>query len=96
MYDSPAPSEGPKLAINYNPFTSSWRLIRATLHIPRLFLSICAISFFWTIGAVLIVIFPPLVKNVLTADERVASGAIAVFLLVATLFPFASVSTGPS
>ncbi|AXJ95900.1 MULTISPECIES: MFS transporter [unclassified Sphingomonas] len=75
----PAPREGPKLAINYNPFTSSWRLIRATLHIPRLFLSICAISFFWTIGAVLIVIFPPLVKNVLTADERVASGAIAVF-----------------
>ncbi|WP_287979878.1 MFS transporter [Sphingomonas sp.] len=75
----PAPREGAKLAINYNPFTSSWRLIRATLHIPRLFLSICAISFFWTIGAVLIVIFPPLVKNVLTADERVASGAIAVF-----------------
>ncbi|MBI0476918.1 MFS transporter [Sphingomonas sp. MA1305] len=75
----PAPREGPRLVLNYNPFTSSWRLIRATLHIPRLFLAICAISFFWTIGAVLIVVFPPLVKNVLTADERVASGAIAVF-----------------
>ena len=75
----PAPREGPRLKLNYNPFTASWRLIRTTMHIPRLFLAICAISFFWTIGAVLIIIFPPLVKNVLTADERVASGAIAVF-----------------
>jgi len=75
----PAPREGPPLTLNYNPFTSSWRLISATMHIPRLFLAICAISFFWTIGAVLIVIFPPLVKNVLTADESVASLTIAVF-----------------
>ncbi len=75
----PAPREGPRLKLNYNPFTASWRLIAATMHIPRLFLAICAISFFWTIGAVLIIIFPPLVKNVLTADKEVASGAIAVF-----------------
>ena len=75
----PAPREGPKLEINPNPLTSSWRLIGATMHIPRLFLAICSISFFWTIGAVLIIIFPPLVKNILTADERVASLVIAIF-----------------
>ncbi len=75
----PAPREGPPLALNYNPFTSSWRLIAATMHIPRLFLAILAISFFWTIATVLIIVFPPLVKNVLTADEQVASVAIAVF-----------------
>jgi len=75
----PAPREGPLLTLNYNPFTASWRLISATLHIPRLFLAICAISFFWTIASVLIIVFPPLVKNVLTADEQVASAAIAVF-----------------
>ena len=75
----PAPREGAKLKLNYNPFTASWRLIRATLHIPRLFLAICAISFFWTIGAVLVIVFPPLVKNVLTADEHVASFVIAIF-----------------
>ncbi|MBR0553982.1 MFS transporter [Stakelama marina] len=74
-----APRQGATLKINYNPFTASWRLISDTMHIPRLFLAICAISFFWTIGAVLIVIFPPLVKNVLTADERVASLTIAIF-----------------
>ncbi|WP_260599703.1 MFS transporter [Sphingomonas endolithica] len=68
-----APREGAALAINYNPFTSSWRLISSTMHVPRLFLAICAISFFWTIGAVLIIIFPPLVKNVLTTTQEVAS-----------------------
>ncbi|HTG37295.1 MFS transporter [Sphingomonas sp.] len=75
----PAPRMGPMLAINWNPFTASWHLIRQTMHIKRLFLAICAISFFWTIGAVLIVVFPPLAKNVLTADERVASLMIAIF-----------------
>ena len=58
---------------------SSIRLVSATMHIPRLFLAICAISFFWTIGAVLIIIFPPLVKNVLGANEQVASLFIAIF-----------------
>jgi MFS family permease len=75
----PAPRIGPKLEISHNPFTSSWRLISATMHIPRLFLAICAISFFWTIGAVLIILFPPLVKNLLTADRQVASLVLAIF-----------------
>lgn len=74
-----APRAGPMLEVNYNPVTASWRLVAATMHIPRLFLAICAISFFWTIGSVLIVIFPPLAKNLLTADERVASLMIAIF-----------------
>jgi MFS family permease len=74
-----APRLGGKLKLNYNPITSSWRLVAATMHIRRLFLAILAISFFWTIGSVMIVIFPPLVKNVLTANERVASLTIAIF-----------------
>ncbi|MES2338167.1 MAG: MFS transporter [Pseudomonadota bacterium] len=74
-----APRVGPELKINYNPVTASWRLIAATMHIRRLFLAILAISFFWTIGSVLIVIFPPLVKHVLTADARVASLMTAIF-----------------
>ena len=68
----PAPRVGPRLALDLNPFRSSWRLVNATLHIPRLFLAICSISFFWTIGSVLIIIFPPLVKNVLTTTKEVS------------------------
>jgi MFS family permease len=47
----------------------TWHIVHAIL----------AISFFWTIGAVLIIIFPPLVKNVLGANEQVASLFIAIF-----------------
>src|SRR3546814_19649080 len=79
LNDSPFPNPYICRSRDYKPFTPSWRLIGATMHSPRLFLSICAISFFWTIGAVLIIIFPPLVKYLLTADERVASLVIAIF-----------------
>ncbi|WEK42535.1 MAG: MFS transporter [Candidatus Sphingomonas colombiensis] len=75
----PAPRLGPPLTLDLNPFRASWRLINGTMHIPRLFLAICAISFFWTIGSVLVVIFPPLVKNVLTSDASVASLVLAIF-----------------
>ena len=74
-----APRQGPELTINYNPFTSSWRLISGTMHVPRLFLAIVSISFFWTMGAVLIVVFTPLAKNVLTADKHVATLLTALF-----------------
>ena len=74
---APALEEGHR--IDLNVIRSSIRLIAATLHIRRLFLAIVAISFFWTIGAVLFIQFPPLVKNVLTADRAVASLFLAIF-----------------
>jgi MFS family permease len=75
----PAPALETGHVIDLNVFRSSYRLIAATLHIPRLFLAIVSISFFWTIGAVLFIQFPPLVKNVLTADKAVASLFLAIF-----------------
>jgi MFS family permease len=75
----PAPPLEGGHRIDLNVFRSSVRLIAATLHIPRLFLAIVAISFFWTIGAVLFIQFPPLVKNVLYADREVASLFLAIF-----------------
>src|SRR5437868_10589994 len=75
----PAPplEEGHKLDLNV--FTASARLVKATLKIRRLFLAIVAISFFWTIGAVLFIQFPALVKNALTSDKAVASVFLAIF-----------------
>ncbi len=75
----PAPAMEEGHVIDFNVLRSSWRLISATLHIRRLFLAIVSISFFWTIGAVLFIQFPPLVKNVLTADKAVASLFLAIF-----------------
>src|SRR3546814_479296 len=63
-----------------------WHIIRAsialvsgTMHIRHLFLSIVAISFFWAQGAILAAQFPPLVKNVLSADQEVATLFLAIF-----------------
>ena len=75
----PAPPAAERLPITWHIVHASIELVRATMHVRRLFLAILAISFFWTIGAVLIIIFPPLVKNVLGANEQVASLFIAVF-----------------
>lgn len=75
----PAPPAADCGPIDHHIIRASIRLVNATMHIPRLFLAILAISFFWTIGAVLIIVFPPLVKNVLGANEQVASMFIAVF-----------------
>ena len=74
-----APPSAERIPFNWHIIRASVQLVSATLHIPRLFLAICSISFFWTIGAVLIIIFPPLVKNVLGADEQGASLFIAIF-----------------
>jgi MFS family permease len=75
----PAPPAADRIPFDRHIIRASIALVNATMHIRRLFLAICSISFFWTIGAVLIIIFPPLVKNVLGADERVASLFIAIF-----------------
>ncbi len=75
----PAPSLMVPLPIDYHIIRSSITLVRGTMHIRRLFLAIMSISFFWTIGAVLFIQFPPLVKNVLTADKSVASLFLGIF-----------------
>ncbi|WP_136162587.1 MFS transporter [Sphingomonas flavalba] len=75
----PAPPINPPEKLDFHIIRASIALVSGTMHIRRLFLAICSISFFWAIGAVLIIEFPPLVKNVLTADEQVASLFLAIF-----------------
>ena len=77
----PAPPVGDDHAIDWNIFRASTRLVRSVMRVPRLILAIVSISFFWTIGAVLFVQFPPLVKNVLTSDKSVASLFLAIFAI---------------
>jgi len=74
-----APPAADRIPLDRHIVRSSVALVNATMHIPRLFLAICSISFFWTIGAVLIIIFPPLTKNVLGGNEQVASLFIGIF-----------------
>ena len=77
----PAPPEAdaPVPVMDWHIIRSSIALVSATLHIPRLFLAIASISFFWAMGAILAAQFPPLVKNVLHANEQVATLFLAIF-----------------
>jgi predicted MFS family arabinose efflux permease len=75
----PAPPVHAETGIDWHVLRASRKLVSSTMYIPRLFLAICSISFFWTIGAVLVIEFVPLVKNTLTADAQVASLFLAVF-----------------
>ena len=75
----PAPPQIAGGTIDYNPISSSITLVRDTMHDRRVFLAIMAISFFWTIGAVLFIQFPPLAKNVLHASKEVASLFLVIF-----------------
>ncbi|MCC6926398.1 MFS transporter [Novosphingobium sp.] len=65
--------------LDYHFVRASITLVRNTSHDRRVFLAIMAISFFWTIGTVLFVQFPPLAKNVLTASKEVASLFLVIF-----------------
>jgi len=75
----PAPPVHEDTHIDWHIVRASIALVKGTMHIRRLYLAILSISFFWTIGAVLFIQFPPLAKNVLTADQAVASLFLAVF-----------------
>lgn len=75
----PAPPLVEAQKIDFNVFTSSWRLIRNTTRHRQVFMAIVAISFFWTVGTVLFIQFPPLAKNVLSASKEVASLFLVMF-----------------
>ncbi|WP_294172405.1 MFS transporter [uncultured Sphingomonas sp.] len=77
--DVPDDPEFPEPGMDWHILRASVRLIKATMHIPRLFMAIMAISFFWAMGAVLAAQFPPLVKNVFSGDQSVATLFLAVF-----------------
>ncbi len=81
QYVPPAPPDpnAPPLVMDWHIVRASIRLVSATMHIPRLFLAILAISSFWAMGAVLAAQFPPLVKNAFGADQSVATLFLATF-----------------
>jgi predicted MFS family arabinose efflux permease len=75
----PAPPLIKPEPLDFHFIRSSIVLVRNTMDNRRVFLAIMAISFFWTIGAVLFIQFPPLAKNVLHASKEVASLFLVIF-----------------
>ena len=75
----PAPPYEAGQPVDRHIIRASIALVRDTMHLREVFYAILAISFFWTIGAVLFIQFPPLAKNVLMASKEVASLFLVVF-----------------
>ena len=75
----PAPPLVEDQPLDHHVIRASIALVRNTMHDREVFYAILAISFFWTIGAVLFIQFPPLAKNVLLANKQVASLFLVVF-----------------
>jgi predicted MFS family arabinose efflux permease len=75
----PAPPLVAREPLDLHLIRSSVTLVRNTMADRRVFLAIMAISFFWSIGAILFIEFPPLAKNVLGAGKEVASLFLVIF-----------------
>jgi len=77
--DAPPQKSEAGAPVDWNIFRSSWVMVRDTIHVPRVYMAVMAISFFWAIGAIFAAQFPPMVKNAIGADNTVATIFTAVF-----------------
>ncbi len=75
----PAPPQSDVEPLDFHFIRASWDLVRNTTHDRRVFEAIIAISFFWAVGTVLFIQFPPLAKDVLHASKEVASLFLVIF-----------------
>jgi len=75
----PAPPQIEPEPLDFHFIRASVTLVRTTMQDRRVYLAIMAISFFWAVGTVLFIQFPPLAKNVLYAGKQVASLFLVIF-----------------
>ena len=69
----------PSLVIDFNIARSTYTLLRALKAEPRLWWGGLVVSWFWLVGAVVMSLLPPLIKNALGGAEQVVPAYLAVF-----------------
>lgn len=74
---TPAPQ--PKLAINWNPFSETWRNLKLARENRTVFLSLLGISWLWFVGATFLTSFFGFAKDVLSANPDVVTVLLATF-----------------
>ena len=74
-----SPSTDPKLVINWNPVSETWRNLKLAHANLVVFRSLLGISWMWFFGAAFLAQFPSFAKDVLHGDEQVASLLLVVF-----------------
>jgi 1-acyl-sn-glycerol-3-phosphate acyltransferase len=74
-----SPAAAPELAVNWNPFSETWRILRFLKQDRTVFLSVLGISWFWFLGAIYLSQFPLYTKEVLSGNEEVVTVLLALF-----------------
>ena len=74
-----APATDPRLKINWNPVSETWRNLKLAHGNRVVFRSLLGISWMWFFGAVFLSQFPSFAKEVLHGNEHVASLLLVVF-----------------
>lgn len=74
-----SPSAQPELAINWNPFTETWRNLSIARENRSVFLSLLGISWLWFVGATFLTSFFNFAKDVLFANPDVVTILLATF-----------------
>ncbi|MDC8786628.1 MFS transporter [Roseateles koreensis] len=74
-----SPAADPRLHINWNPFTETWRNLRLARENIVVFRSLLGISWMWFFGVVFLANFPNFAKDVLHGESQVASMLLVVF-----------------
>ncbi|TMH22768.1 MAG: MFS transporter [Betaproteobacteria bacterium] len=74
-----SPAAAPDLAINWNPFSETWRILQFMRGNRTVFLSVLGISWFWFLGALYLSQFPVYTKEVLSGKEEVVTVLLALF-----------------
>ncbi len=69
----------PKLTVHWNPFTTTWAILRDTHRNRTVFLSLLGISWFWALGAIILSALPGLSRFVLGGSESVVTVLLAIF-----------------
>jgi 1-acyl-sn-glycerol-3-phosphate acyltransferase len=75
----PSPAPEPRLAINWNPFSETWRNLRLATADRAVFNSLLGISWLWFFGSVFLTSFTPFARLVLGGNEAVVTLLLAVF-----------------
>ena len=74
-----AAASDPDLAVQWNPVTPTWDILKATRKDRTIFITILAISWFWLFGAAILSLFPVYCKDVLQTNETVVTLFLACF-----------------
>ena len=76
-----SPPSAAGLAINWNPFSETWRNLRLAAQHRAVFNSLLGISWLWFFGSILLTSFAPFAREVLGGDENVVTLLLTTFSL---------------